>query len=473
MVSAALCRTPTPGCRRLADMDHPLIAAVKRGDVAEVVRARDACGDLSVVRSPNTENTALHIAAAIGNVEVLRALVPDSEKRTSTWHVDVRNKNRDTPLMHALAKAHVDAASCLLNSGARLDVVNEERTTPIHLAASSGEQKCVRLVLARRGVKNDADVNQACRFGRTALHYAACASVACVETLLEADANPFTRNAKGEVPAATAEHEGHPDEARALREAMRRAETAAAAAAASFEDEGETTRSGAKSSKKKTKAKSAVSSSGAEKPKPEDEDIELSVAPGWAAAFAENDAKENGKTLEKPEESPPKQKETVQTQPELKQKAVERSMSVVREPKAKASAPAPAPSKGTKSWASVATKNVPPPTVKISEKKTGARLTVPQDPPPSVSWEAEARGRLERVHPTAAALKVGLKNLLGLGVDEMSASQLEAAEEVHRELLSGLVDARVELARKTERALMEEAAAIERTITHMANSGVR
>ena len=148
-------------------------------------------------------------------------------------------------------------------------------------------------------------------------------------------------------------------------------------------------------------------------------------------------------------------------------------MSVVREPKAKASAPAPAPSKGTKSWASVATKNVPPPTVKISEKKTGAHLTVPQDPPPSVSWEAEARERLERVHPTAAALKVGLKNLLGLGVDEMSASQLEAAEEVHRELLSGLVDARVELARKTERALMEEAAAIERTITHMANSGVR
>jgi hypothetical protein len=59
---------------------------------------------------------------------------------------------------------------------------------------------------------------------------------------------------------------------------------------------------------------------------------------------------------------------------------------------------------------------------------------------------------------------VSLSNLLGVGVGEMSASQLEAAEDVHRDLLARLTDARVELARRQERARLEEAAAIERTI---------
>ena len=85
----------------------------------------------------------------------------------------------------------------------------------------------------------------------------------------------------------------------------------------------------------------------------------------------------------------------------------------------------------------------------------------------------EARARLERRHPTACALKVSLRNLLGLGVDEMSASQLEAAEDVHRELLACLTDARVELARRQERARLEEAAAIERTIETLAAAGAR
>ena len=145
-------------------MDHPLIAAAKRGDVAEVIRARDACGDLGAVRSPNTENTALHIAAATGDVAVLRALLPDAKRPArdvsgaSAWHVDARNKNRDTPLMHALARARVDAAAALLAAGARLDAVNEARSTPLHLAASSGARECVDLVLARRSKKKPADV---------------------------------------------------------------------------------------------------------------------------------------------------------------------------------------------------------------------------------------------------------------------------------------------------------------------------
>ena len=78
------------------------------------------------------------------------------------------------------------------------------------------------------------------------------------------------------------------------------------------------------------------------------------------------------------------------------------------------------------------------------------------------------------MYGTASALKVSLSNLLGVGVGEMSASQLEAAEDVHRELLACLTDARVELARRQERARLEEAAAIERTIDQtLAAAGAR
>jgi hypothetical protein len=83
---------------------------------------------------------------------------------------------------------------------------------------------------------------------------------------------------------------------------------------------------------------------------------------------------------------------------------------------------------------------------------------------------AEANARLERVHPTAVALDVAPRHLLGVGLDELSYSQLEAAEEVHRELLSRLADARVELVRQQERTRAEELAEIERLRAALADA---
>jgi hypothetical protein len=74
---------------------------------------------------------------------------------------------------------------------------------------------------------------------------------------------------------------------------------------------------------------------------------------------------------------------------------------------------------------------------------------------------AEARARLEATHPTAGALEVEPAHLLGIGVSQLSYSQLEAAEEVHRELLSRLADARIELVRVQERTRAAEVAEIE------------
>jgi hypothetical protein len=483
-------------------MDHPLIAAAKRGDVAEVIRARDACGDLGAVRSPNTENTALHIAAATGDVAVLRALLPDAKRPArdvsgaSAWHVDARNKNRDTPLMHALARARVDAAAALLAAGARLDAVNEARSTPLHLAASSGARECVDLVLARRSKKKPADVvvDAPDRLGRTALHYAACASVGCVAALLEAGANPFVRENRGFEPAAVAEREGHPEPAAALRAAMRDAEAAAAAAAAALEEEDpETTRpppgkSAEKRKAKKKKEKPPTTPTTEKEANAEEttRDVTLAIAPGWAAAFAARAGEstefsvstENGeKDAEKNAVSREPDPVTPVTSPSRGAASARVSPKYASDPKPKprleVEAPAPAPS--ARSWAAVATGSG------AAASVAPRSLSADASPLPESSsafsiesgWESEARARLEQRHPTACALKVSLRNLLGLGVDEMSASQLEAAEDVHRELLACLTDARVELARRQERARLEEAAAIERTIETLAAAGAR
>ena len=496
---------------RAGDMDHPLIAATKRGDVAEVIRARDACGDLGAVRSPNTENTALHIAAATGHVGVLEALLPDTKRTArdvsgaSAWHVDAWNKNRDTPLMHALARARVDAAAALLDAGARLDAVNEARSTPLHLAASSGARACVDLVLSRRMKKKSAGVavDQPDRLGRTALHYAACASVGCVAALLGAGANPFARENKGLEPAAVAERESHPETAAALRAAMRNAERAAAAAAAALAEEDlETAKHSSgkpaeKRNAKKKKGKASSSVSGAVVDARENtQDVALEVAPGWEAAFmARADSTHEGeytigeesraRTEPEPAKSPPVSPSRSATCGRLSQT---QAPDQKPETRVDIEAPAPAVPAPARSWAAVATRSAaaPAPARGVGTVAAPGALSAPaaapssnaapDDQPPfsaERSWESDARARLEQRHPTAAALKVSLRNLLGLGVDEMSASQLEAAEEVHRELLVGLTDARVELARRQERARLEEAAAIERTIETLAAAGTR
>ena len=497
-------------------MDHPLIAAAKRGDVAEVIRARDACGDLGAVRSPNTENTALHIAAATGDVAVLRALLPDAKRPArdvsgaSAWHVDARNKNRDTPLMHALARARVDAAAALLDAGARLDAVNEARSTPLHLAASSGARACVDLVLARRSKKKPADVvvDAPDRLGRTALHYAACASVGCVAALLEAGANPFSRENRGFEPAAVAEREGHPEPAAALRAAMRDAEAAAAAAAAALEEEDpETARPPPGKSAEKRKAKKKKERPPTEKPPTTEKDaneeettrdVALAIAPGWAAAFAARAGASNAFSIST--ENAKKDADAVTREPEPVTPVTSPSRDAAsaqvspkyasdQKPKPRLEVEGPAPAPPARSWAAAAagsgaaassvapraprrfSADAAPSLLKTnySSKESSSSFSVE----PFCGWESEARARLEQRHPTACALKVSLGNLLGLGVDEMSASQLEAAEDVHRELLACLTDARVELARRQERARLEEAAAIERTIETLAAAGAR
>ena len=79
----------------------------------------------------------------------------------------------------------------------------------------------------------------------------------------------------------------------------------------------------------------------------------------------------------------------------------------------------------------------------------------------SPEWLAACSERMQRLHPMASALGLGCEHILGYDIDTLSVAQIEAAEEVHRELLARLADARVRLAIEQERQRLSEAKDIE------------
>ena len=112
---------------------------------------------------------------------------------------------------------------------------------------------------------------------------------------------------------------------------------------------------------------------------------------------------------------------------------------------------------------------VPSPAASIAAPPPPSPTPVAPDP----AWVTEAHERLARVHPTAVALELEPRHVLGLGTSTLSYSQLEAAEEVHRELLSRLADARIELVREQERTRAEELAEIDRLRRALADARAR
>ena len=498
----------------------PLLAAVQVGDVAAIQRMRSEGADM-LVRAPRTDNTALHLAAAEGRLDVLRALLPSF----TSGSVDSRNANDDTPLMFACAKARIAVAALLLDAGASVSRVNRGRTAALAFAAASGSRHVVELLL-RSSPPPDAAASD--EHGRTAMHYAAENDAAeCVEALLRAGADPFARDARGRTPMDAAAAEGAAAAKAALeREAERRTAESEKARLELLEAEGVTDdhrgrEAGSKASGTKNAKKSKTKKKKAASPTPPSQNAEsaasdgesapsLAVNPMWGSFFAQaSGSSGGGKTVE-----PTESKEQVArdsggdgTPRRVDEDADAKTNSAATRPAGADAAPEPpGPSPPTREKARALESRFPPgfsardtlrpmnstnrrgPPVSFAEAAAGRgksaaasasaaleeaprRVAPPRPTPPAPDiWVAEANARLERVHPTAVALDVAPRHLLGVGLDELSYSQLEAAEEVHRELLSRLADARVELVRQQERTRAEELAEIERLRAALADA---
>ena len=505
----------------------PLLRAVQSQDPAAVEKILGTMHNdhqLEQARAPRTQNTALHLAAAQGSLQILKLLIPVYTQHAfgARKNLNAQNANRDTPLLFACARGHAGAAAMLIKAGASVDFFNDGKMTPLIAAASSGHHTCVELLL-RHGAEKTINAEDA--FGRRALHFAAATgNVESVKLLLDTGADVFARDRNGNLPrdAAMEVQEGNNACLGLLDDAMREREDASSAATrdllvSSGNEAGSEAEvvasikgsSSAKSKNKKKKKKAAGSDpSSPLGPVQEGETDEgLSVNAEWAKYFANGGDKVDS-DVSKVKANTESRTETNEVDSGYEtgdEGRDDREQEQAEAADLQSSQPAelktqiaprsiyhePTP---PRSWASIAigedVRKAPQPVRPVERSKGRDRPRRPNPgaivqpvPPPapepskekiSAVWVSEATARLAEKHPTAVALELEAKHVLGIGIDDLSYSQLEACEEVHRELLSSLADARINLVREQERTRAAELAEIERLRAALAEAhGIR
>lgn len=146
--------------------------------------------------------TPLHHAAALGRLDVLRALLAaGAPPNLATADAAARGA------VHlAAAHAHADAVAVLLDAGALVGLADARGGTPLHYVAAAvaapdaAVQACVALLLERGAFVDARD-----EAGETPLHWAArTASRAGVRLLLDAGADPGAASNDNESPLLVA-----------------------------------------------------------------------------------------------------------------------------------------------------------------------------------------------------------------------------------------------------------------------------
>jgi ankyrin repeat protein len=204
---AAGCRHPRgpPGLACGSDPDRPdgdgeppLLTCGSLGsvDVAEALIEGHAAVDVR----DRDGNTALHRAVAHGHDGLVRWLLAHGAE------ADARNRSGATPLMAART---ADAVEMLCAHGASVHAATADGTAALLTAAGAGRTTVVRALLAR-----GADPHAANRLGETALHHAALVpdmegGTACLEALLDAQADVNEETNEGMTPLMVAARCAH------------------------------------------------------------------------------------------------------------------------------------------------------------------------------------------------------------------------------------------------------------------------
>jgi len=106
-------------------------------------------------------------------------------------NVNIENRNGETPLMYLAIVGEVRRAEALIKRGAQ---VNRLGWTPLHYAASKGQEDMVRMLLSKKALPNAPGPD-----GTTPLMMAALSgNETVVRQLLQAGADVTTRNLKGQ-----------------------------------------------------------------------------------------------------------------------------------------------------------------------------------------------------------------------------------------------------------------------------------
>jgi ankyrin repeat protein len=216
-----------------ADDDGPAMAALLASGGTGDVNAEAGRADGRV--------TAMHVVAACGNVDAIRALAAAHGRvDAADWRgqqpmhlaasgghvgairvlaelggrVDVADRGGRQPMYAAAASGHVEAIRALAELGGRLDVTDDIGRQPMHLAASGDHVGAIR-VLADLGGRVDASD----RIGQQPLHEAAeLGHVDAIRALAELGGRMDATDERGRQPMHDAARHGHMEAIRALAE---------------------------------------------------------------------------------------------------------------------------------------------------------------------------------------------------------------------------------------------------------------
>ena len=165
--------------------------------------------------------TPLHIAARIGNAEIVRALI-DAGAQIETKIGEVRYDDHDdwfdsrTALHLAARDGTAEAVRALIEAGADTRE-GEDGRTPLHIAANHSAE-IVRTLIDAAPDRIDARLRD--KFGQTPLHKVGrYGSADIVRALVNIDADVNARDSNDQIPLHTIAKHGNPEVARALIQA--------------------------------------------------------------------------------------------------------------------------------------------------------------------------------------------------------------------------------------------------------------
>ncbi|CDP06622.1 unnamed protein product [Coffea canephora] len=238
-------------CRVSAASEHELFSTVQNGELETVETMVDEDPTILGLTTVHGRLSALHVAAANGQNQVLSMLLDRS------FHPDVLNRHKQTPLMLAAMHGKHSCVERLIQAGANIlmfDSVNGRTclhyaayyghsdclqsilsaantspvaqswgfarflnirdgngATPLHLAARQRRAECVRLLLSKGALVCASTGGYSCP-GSTPLHLAARGgSLECVRELLAWGADRLQRDLSGRIPYMVAlkhKHDG-------------------------------------------------------------------------------------------------------------------------------------------------------------------------------------------------------------------------------------------------------------------------
>ncbi|MGD8538387.1 MAG: ankyrin repeat domain-containing protein [Candidatus Aminicenantes bacterium] len=133
----------------------------------------------------------IHKAAKTGDVLQLKKILENNPDL-----VNSTDRDKMTPLHHAIDEGKLEAASFLISSGAKIDPTNYKKETPLHIAAYEGNAEAVRLLLkhgadlAKREMRDRIPLFLACNWGR---------NLETVRLLIDAGSDVNDKNSRGEI----------------------------------------------------------------------------------------------------------------------------------------------------------------------------------------------------------------------------------------------------------------------------------